>query len=74
MDRFFTSYVSDLLQKWNLIEDKLQEMLQWCLEYKAMTKNIAAMKDELKKMRDVDNIKRRHPKSRQGLDKCKVSL
>ena len=71
---FVTQYVSDMLKKWDLIEDKLQEMLQWCLEYKAMTKNITAMKDELKKLKDVDSIKRKHLKSKQGLDKCKVSI
>ena len=58
-------YISDMLRKWDLIEDKLQEMLQWCLEYKAMTKNITAMKDELKKLKDVDSIKRKHPTRKQ---------
>jgi len=67
-------YLENMLKKWDLIEDKLQEMLQWCLEYKAMTKNITAMKDELKKLKDVDSIKRKHLKSKQGLDKCKRSL
>ena len=44
MDIFVTKFVSDMLKRWDLIEDKLQEMLHWCLEYKAMTNNITAMK------------------------------